>query len=345
MQGRLFGLEEVNDLAVLLGLSTSSMLRIASTASDQYVTWTIPKRSGGRRQILAPRRELKMVQGRLRHLLDELYIPRSCAHGFVKGRSLVSNAEPHVGQHWVFNIDFADFFASIHFGRVRGVLLAQPYLLGSDVAEVIAHLCCCGGVLPIGAPTSPVLTNMISRRLDRELQRLATRHECLYSRYADDLTFSTGRKHFPRGIGYVDGDFWRVGRELTRIIDANTFSINEKKVRMQSRSGRQVVTGVVVNEKVNVTRQFARSLRGAIHAWHRYGYENAQQTHKIKYRPLGSGVGMSLENVLWGRLAYLSMVRGYEDPLVVSFRLQLRGLRDSGNRFAYLGENDHVAPH
>ncbi|MGN6017354.1 reverse transcriptase family protein, partial [Staphylococcus aureus] len=125
----------------------------------------------------------------------------SSAMAFVKDRSIVDNAKLHTRKKYVFNIDLSDFFTSITFPRLRGLLMAKPYSLQSGVATVIAHLCTVGGVLPQGSPCSPVISNMICATLDRQLKGLAIRNRARYSRYADDITFS-----FYDDLRYISGE-------------------------------------------------------------------------------------------------------------------------------------------
>ena len=125
------------------------------------------------RVIKAPNEQLKGFQRRLKVHLEKLYEPHQAATGFIKERGIVSNAKEHIKKAAVFNIDLANFFDQINFGRVRGMLMAKPYCLQEDTATIIAHLCCCNKIVPQGAPTSPVISNMICKKLDRELSFLA----------------------------------------------------------------------------------------------------------------------------------------------------------------------------
>jgi len=157
----------------------------------------------------------------------------------------------------------ADFFSSINFGRVRGLFLKDKnFELKPPVATVLAQIACFENELPQGSPCSPVISNLVGHVLDGRLARLARIHKCTYSRYADDITFSTNRKDFPLEIAvFVTGSSWQVGDELrSRIKDAG-FEINDKKTRMQIRGSRQVTTGLTVNEKVNIQGDYYRSVR------------------------------------------------------------------------------------
>lgn len=295
-----------------------------------YRTWSIKKRSGGQREIKAPRSTLYRLQKTLNHILQAAYEPRPAAHGFVTGRSVISNAERHVGRRFVLNLDLLNFFPSIHFGRVRGLFLAAPFGCSDEAATSLAQLCCTQGALPIGAPTSPVIANMICLRLDRELQRLARSTGCWYSRYADDLTFSTDRSTFPKPLAAVgaEGEI-SLGDPLTAVIESNGFQPNRDKTRLQTRGGRQEVTGLVVNERLNVDRRFIRRIRAMLHAWDRFGLDAAQTNMRKWYtKDRYPGAAPRFNDVLQGRIAYLEMVRGKKDPLVVRFRTQYRNLQE-----------------
>src|SRR5690606_21971561 len=155
-----------------------------------------------KRKILAPDDKLKTLQSRIAGLLSKLYEPRKPAKAFIEGRSIVDNAAAHCRKSFVFNVDIKDFFPSITFGRVRGLLISKPYSLSAETATVIAHLSTVSGVLPQGSPCSPVISNMICSSLDRELHSLARKYRATYTRYADDITFSfyCPLKFIPREI-------------------------------------------------------------------------------------------------------------------------------------------------
>jgi RNA-directed DNA polymerase len=174
-----------------------------SRPAAKYQTFHLTKKSGGTRTILAPVSALKVIQRKLAFVLNLVYSPKPSVNGFVPARSIKSNAERHVQMKFVFNLDLKDFFPSINFGRVRGMLRKQPYNLPDAAATVLAQICCFENQLPQSAPTSPVVSNMISARLDSQLQALAKQHRCVYTRYADDITFSTSLTKFPKAIAAV----------------------------------------------------------------------------------------------------------------------------------------------
>lgn len=316
-------LDQLSKLLAVTDVDGDELMRLILTPGFRnYRTWHLAKKGGGERKIYSPSGKLKEVQRSIKRLLDDLYVPSDLVHGFLVGRNIVTNATPHVGQRWVFNIDIKDYFPTIRAHRVDGLFRKPPYGLHPDIAEALTRLCTYQGLLPAGAPTSPVIANMICRTMDRSLHELAQKNGCNYSRYADDLTFSTSRSSFPLQIAVRDGETWGVGPTLSRIVSRSGFEINSKKVRMQERSVQQSATGVVVNQRVNVDRRYIRNIRGAIHAIEKHGLGLAQQ--EFRKRRGSDAVTPDLRSVIWGKIAFVSMVRGKNDPVVANLRTQLR---------------------
>ena len=227
--------------------------------------------------------------------------------------------------------------------------MATPYDVPERAATVLAHMCCFENELPQGAPTSPIVSNMVCGKLDSELHRLARRNRCVYTRYADDLSFSPWNPsigRFPSAlaeIDFIDGKMDVLpGEGLKRVIGEAGFKINPAKVRLMRASKSQVVTGLQVNSHVNVRQRWLRELRGVLHAWERYGLEQAQEVFHRKYwrkRPnlrSGDDCGPPLDYVVAGKLAFLRQVRGHRDPRyrwLCNWYDRLRGDRE---RFPYV---------
>lgn len=186
---------DVGGLATVLGCKTKSLVYYVyrKPQSQQYETFKIPKRSGGTRTINAPISNLKLIQTSIARELGMLRTFSSCVNGFVKDRDIKRNAEFHIGRKFVFNLDLKDFFSSITFPRIYGMLISKPYQLKPKVAACIAKACTLDDVLPQGSPSSPVITNLICAKMDSQLTKLAKAFKCRYSRYADDITFSFNR--------------------------------------------------------------------------------------------------------------------------------------------------------
>jgi len=263
------------------------------------------------------------VQQKLLQVLSEVYRPRGCVHGFVRNRSIVSNAARHTARAWVLNVDLKDFFPSINFGRVRGMFMAPPYRLPEAVATALAQVCCHENQLPQGAPTSPVVANMVTARMDGELLSLAREYRLTYSRFADDLTFSTSQRSFPSALAARPSPsaLTTLGPHLEHVLTRNGFAPNPAKVRLQSRSVRQEVTGLTVNRTPNVQRAYIRQVRAMLHAWERFGLQAAADEFHVrfdrKHRNPKRGPA-EFARVVKGKIDFLKMVRGDGHPIVVA---------------------------
>ena len=295
-----------------------------NNAFHRYRQFKVKKKTGGFRLITTPRnRSYMMMLSAVNELLKSIYTPSDYAMGFTEGRSVVSNANVHKSQNYVFNIDLKDFFPSIEQPRVWKRLQLAPFNFPEKIASLIAGLCSMKEVrtddvgnqttcyvLPQGAPTSPIITNMICDTLDRRLAGLAKRFGLHYSRYADDITFSSMHHVYQK-----DGEF---RKELKRIITDQHFIINDDKTRLQKKGARQEVTGIIVSDKLNVTKKYVRDISNILYIWGRYGYSSAMAKFLPKYKLEKGHVkkgNPNLVNVIDGKLMYLKMVKGEEDSV------------------------------
>lgn len=269
-----------------------------------YTQFHIPKKSGGIRIITAPNGELKDILLTLAFILSETYTPTLEAMAFIRQKSIVDNARLHIGHNYVFNIDLTDFFTSITSNMVENnlVRIGIPPLVARDIATICTYPTITNhhilNVLPQGAPTSPVLSNICARTLDTRLSGLARRFHLAYTRYADDITFSSNHN-----VYQTDGDFMK---ELHLIIDECHFAINDKKTRLQKSGARQEVTGLTVCSKPNVSQRYIKNLRAQIH---KIKNQTAPSAHEI--------------NVVRGKLNYLRMVKGADDSTYLSYLKKL----------------------
>ena len=258
-----------NDLADYLSIPRSKFTHIlyVKKPDSYYTSFVIPKRNGDSRTICAPSGDLKSLQKKLSKMLwlyqksiwDENSIKPNISHAFEKKKSIITNARIHRNKRFVLNLDLENFFDSFHFGRIQGYFEKNNnFRLPHDVAIILAQLTCYQGRLPQGAPSSPIITNLICQDLDIRLLRIAKEYKLDYTRYADDLTFSTNDRHF---IEKQDKFLTKV----TSAIKRAGFSINEKKTRIQFKDSRQKVTGLVVNKKLNVNRTYVRKTRAMAH--------------------------------------------------------------------------------
>jgi len=257
---------KVNELRFL------SFDRKTSTVSH-YVRFQVPKKSGGMRLISAPMPRLKAVQHWILHNLLEKVAIHECAHGFRVGRSIVTNARPHVGAETIINLDLKDFFPTVTYRRVKGLYRSLGY---SEAAATILSLLCTEPTteeieldgrkffvatgarhLPQGAPTSPAITNALCRRLDRRLLKMADEFGFTYTRYADDLTFSASGE----SLRHLSSLLARVKATVAH----EGFTVHPEKTRVLRRSRQQEVTGLVVNSKANVSRQELRRFRATLY--------------------------------------------------------------------------------
>lgn len=333
-------------------------------ANRRYKTFTIDKKSGGKRIIHAPTTELKFILRAVNIILQCVYIPHQSAMGFVNGKSIVDNAAKHINRAYVFNIDLKDFFHSFSPSRIRYELSKPPFNLTgegerTDISILISFLCThpllVNGmekeVLPQGSPTSPTLTNILCARLDRRLDGLARRFGAVYTRYADDITFSSNRNIFKMSDSpklNKKGRYDNFMAELKRLISLEKLALNDKKTRLQGYGYRKEVTGLVVNEKVNVHRKYIKQLRMWLYYWDKYGYVKADQIFRrdrLADKSIVKNVNSHLDNVLDGKLQFLKMVKGENDETYLKLKERfnnLIGLKDPINDLLDVWKNEGI---
>lgn len=280
------GIKSKQGLAALLGVKASNLtytLYILKTAS-QYTSFQIPKKSGGHRTITAPSDRLKLIQSKLSDYLQDCIeeinkekasgekFESTLSHGFVRNKTIITNAMMHLHRKSVLNVDLQDFFDSFNFGRVRGFFIKnRNFELDPHIATVIAQIACYENKLPQGSPCSPVITNLICHALDIRLASLASKYSCIYTRYADDITISTREKQFPSDImSQIEGEYIP-GIKFQREIERAGFSINSHKTRIQYKDSRQEVTGLVANKKPNTKKEYWRTVKAQCHALFKTG--------------------------------------------------------------------------
>jgi RNA-directed DNA polymerase len=356
---KLHDAKSIAHVADILGFQTKKLSYILYAQPDslKYKEFDIPKKSGGVRRIAAPQGGLKFLQRRLADLLQDCLeeINNNAAgdnqtkplaqisHGFKRKLSIRTNAQKHRNRRYVFNIDLTDFFGSINFGRVRGFFIKDKrFCLDPKVATVFAQIACFKKSLPQGSPCSPVISNLIGHILDTHLVRLAARTGCTYTRYADDLTFSTNKRCFPQSIAMQSDDdnhFWIPGLELLRLVNHSGFEINPKKTRMQYHSSRQEVTGLVVNKKINIRREYRHNIRAMAHHLFKKG-SFFLPTYKINtncdYLP-----EMKLGNLnqLHGRLGFIDTIDRYNIGILSAYsKSQIKSKETIYRRFLFYKE-------
>lgn len=304
--------DNISDLAKLLDLDLKTLLFFAYRNGGLYTHYKIKKKDGKFRDIHAPSEALKTVCKKLNHYLNNVYdefAPKS-AHGFVRGRGILSNARGHVKTEYVLNLDLENFFGVINSGRILGLFKRHPFRFGNRLSSVLTGIVTHNNSLPQGAPTSPVLANMVCLKLDKELIRLAIKYGWRYSRYADDITFSSDE--LSEELAIVRGDRVFVGKKIENFIKNNGFSINEKKTRLAIPNQSKWVTGIKVNEKLNLSRKYIRRVRSMLNAWEVYKEDLAEKKFNSDYN---LGKNKSFRQVLRGKIDHIGNVRGKNDLL------------------------------
>lgn len=303
---------------------------------NKYSSFSIPKKTKGHRTISKPSKGIDILQKKLKPYLDAYYRVKAPVHGFVKGKSVVSNASNHLKSRHILNLDLSDFYGSINYGRVRGLFLAKPFSFGEKAASVLAQLLCYQNKLPQGACTSPVISNFVASNLDKKLVLLAKRYHCTYTRYSDDITISCNKKNFPNSLASYEGNNpitgeIIIGKLLEDIIDSAGFKINYDKVRLQIPSVRQEVTGITVNEFPNVKRSYIRNIRAMLNDWKSNGAIEAEKNYIKKHPEKHINIsddkldGSYFCKVFYGKLSFLKMVRNFKeknDSVVTNFALK-----------------------
>lgn len=302
-----------------LGITPKELEKIWWYRGRMYHRFEIAKGKGKTRIIYAPDERLKFLQRQIAPLLNQLYRVRNPVHGFVPGKSIKTNALAHLGKRFVLNIDLKDFFPSITEKRVIGVL--ESLGIDTRVAHITARLCCNKAHLPQGAPTSPVLSNMICFRLDKDLLAFAKAARCIYTRYADDITFSSHQsmtalfKGPPPPSGLFSPDL--LVPALNNAFVNNGFTLNADKAHYAERHSRRIVTGLKVNELLNVDRRYVRNIRAALYSVEILGEKTAQAKFESEH-----GGTSDLGAHLKGKITWLRHIRGQSDPVFRAIALR-----------------------
>jgi RNA-directed DNA polymerase len=268
-------IETPAELCRFLGISFYRLQELMNKPS--YKTYTIKKKRNGVRQIFEPESELKALQKRLNYFLQAYYlwIKPAEVHGFVVNPhylgpqcNIVENAKAHINKKHVLNIDLKDFFPGIPARQVKEIFSSACFNFSEQIAIALTLLSTFAGRLPTGAPTSPVISNFACLKLDSDLKNFASENKLTYTRYADDLTFSSD--------ALITNDNLL---DIILIINQNHFQINEKKVHLKASHRRQTVTGLTVNTKVNVNRKLLKKIRAMLHDLTTNGIDAATQRH------------------------------------------------------------------
>lgn len=298
----------LHDVARALGYDPAKLSYVIYVLpeSKRYTSFDIPKKNGEIRSIQAPCDELKLLQSRLAEALKSRRKPGSIghSHGFEVERWIATNSNVHRNKRHVLNIDLKDFFGSINFGRVRGCFHKSDKLkFHLDVATVLAQVAVFENKLPQGSPSSPVISNFVAGSLDFRLACLAKKFRCNFTRYADDITFSTNQKKFPEELGVIQEGKCVVGEYLRVCVEKSGFEVKNNKCYLFSDSNRKVVTGLVCNEFPNVKREYYKTTRAMVSNLYQNGeYEYGDCLWPVDVYP-----------PLRGRLSHIHHVSRYND--------------------------------
>jgi RNA-directed DNA polymerase len=302
----------------LIGISKEKLQEIIN--NPKYKVFNIPKKKGGSRIIQAPNNELKSIQTILNEYLQSYYywIKPSESHGFtinpnetIKTCNILENAKPHVGKNYVLNLDLKDFFPSISANKVYELFTSELFKFNEQIATLFTLLLTNKGFLPIGSPSSPVISNFICISLDNDLLNYAIKNQLTFTRYADDLTFSSNQLIDKNHI-----------EEINQIIANHHFQINHKKTRISKYSSKQVVTGLTVNEKPNIDRVLLKKIRAMVFDLQQNGIESASKKHfKIKFDT--EKHHYSFFNKLGGYINFMGQIKGTNDKLYLKYQANL----------------------
>lgn len=325
IQEKKISINSTSDVANLLEVPVGQLLYILYQKKKNYKNFQIKKSNGENREISAPQDGISILQEKFKVILDYFYRPKRSAHGFISGKSIKTNAEKHTKKTYVVNLDIEDYFGTITFARVYGLLKSKPFNFAHPAATVLAQLCTKDGKLPQGSCTSPVLANLISTSMDKQLTQLAKRKNITYTRYADDLTFSFRQKSMPEIFSKSEGANIEIGDTVRKIIESNGFKINEEKFRVQERHQKQVVTGLTVNEKVNIDRKYIRVTRSMIDKWCK---DKTQASitfcanKRIQTTTNQKAISI-FRNHIYGRLSFIKMIRGGDFPVYLKLMTRM----------------------
>jgi RNA-directed DNA polymerase len=289
-------------------------------AHPEYRPFTIPKKSGGYREIKAPSDELKYTQKRLSWIFNKLYVAPEGVHGFVAKTeldtySILSNARMHIGKKYVWNLDIESFFSSIPTQLVVNKLMEGPFCFEESKAKYISLLIVYQRQLPMGSPCSPVVSNMVCEKMDAQLNdfvkvqnELNPEANLAYTRYADDITFSSNVAFTTLQKAAVYFCLNQMG-----------FTVNQKKERIQTHLQAQWVTGIKTNEKPNLNRKYIRNIRAALHQAREKGLAQAAQDY---FKLEGSASPETIDrflSVLRGKISHVGFVKGKEDAVYLKY--------------------------
>lgn len=301
-------LTSLSDLADLLGISFPRLLLFCK--NPLYATYYIKKKNGGKRLVEDPEESLKHIQRTLNDYLQSTYhlVRSSAAFGFVrrlanekKPRNIITNARKHINKNWMMNLDFNDFFHHISAQKVEELFKKPPFGFNDELSHTLAALVSYKGRLPMGAPTSPVLSNFATLDLDNDLLGFSAEQSLTYTRFVDDLTFSSNCS--------IDASHFM---NIQEICKHHGFELNADKTAFYGPAHSKYVTGLLVGKQVDVPDEYYSQLVGEIHK-----YEHARE---INNRTNNFDMDSLLhhEQQLRGAIQFVERVVGQKHPKAIA---------------------------
>lgn len=249
------------------------MYIISNNIEKYYKKFQISKKNGKKRKILSPYTELKKIQKNILKLLYEKRVS-IYAKAYTKGIGLVENVNLHCKYKYILKLDILDFFENISYVDIYNIF--REYGFSSRVCGLLAHLTTYKDFLPQGAPTSPYLSNLVLRDFDYEIGNWCKKRNINYTRYSDDMTFSMNQ--------YNE----EVIKEIRKILSRIGFKLNNNKICVINNSQQQRITGIVVNEKIQVDIKYRKKIRQEVYYIKKYGLDdhlkviNAEKRYYLK---------------------------------------------------------------
>ncbi len=321
----LLSIDKPAELSLFIGGNLKDLERIINT--PVYNHYQVEKKKGGKRDIYAPDDELKKILKKLNYFLQAYYlcVKPNEVHGFVinpayLGRkcNIVANASVHTNRKYVLNIDLKDFFSNISAQQVYKIFSSHFFNYSEQISIALTLLTTYEGKLPTGAPTSPVISNFVCFDLDSNLKQFAEQHALSYTRYADDITFSSDEPIIKNMIS-----------NIIRIIEENNFAVNYKKLRISTSNRKQTVTGITVNESVNVDRKLLKKVRAMLYDAQTNGIYDATQKHFKILGYVDKKYRIQFIDRLQGYINFVGQVTGTNSIHYLKFKRAIDGILES----------------
>lgn len=286
---------DLEHLSSLLGLKVGVLTNMIRKPNSFYRTFTIPKRSGGIREIVTPHKSLLEVQQWICKNILSTFEIHETAYAYVPKRNVAQNASLHIGCDEMLKVDLKDFFPSINIRRVRELFNRKGY--SKEIAAYLSYLCCLNESIPQGAASSPMISNIILLNLDKRLNNFSRNQGIVYSRYADDMTFSAPELPF---------DFKSI---VFRNIANEGFKVNFSKLKQYSATHRKLVTGILVKDKeIRLQKSIRKEIREQVYFISKFGIlDQIKRYNDIYY----------IDRVL-GRLGYWKQIEPQNDFVISS---------------------------